>query len=48
MFSITWNAPEILGMKPVKSFSYYDVVKNPKVEKFVSDPDLHLQEVLNF
>ncbi|MCK1988209.1 MULTISPECIES: NAD(P)H-dependent oxidoreductase [Lysinibacillus] len=39
---------KFLGMKPLKSFSCYDVVKNPKVEKFVSELDLHLQEVLNF
>lgn len=39
---------KFLGMKPLQSFSCYDVVKNPMVEKFVSDLELHLQEVLNF
>ncbi|MFJ7914140.1 MULTISPECIES: NAD(P)H-dependent oxidoreductase [unclassified Lysinibacillus] len=39
---------KFLGLKPLKSFSCYDVVKNPKVEKFVSELDRHLQEVLNF
>lgn len=39
---------KFLGMKPLKSFSCYDVVKNPKIEKFISELDLHLQEILNF
>ncbi|CAM5234782.1 Flavodoxin OS=Lysinibacillus sphaericus OX=1421 GN=LS41612_12265 PE=3 SV=1 [Lysinibacillus sphaericus] len=39
---------KFLGTKPLKSFSCYDVVKNPKIEKFVSELDLHLQEILNF
>lgn len=39
---------KFLGMKPLKSFACYDVVKHPKIEKFVSELDAHLKEVLNF
>lgn len=39
---------KFIGMKPLKSFTCYDVIKNPKVEKFVFELELHLKEVLNF
>ncbi|MGJ7912712.1 NAD(P)H-dependent oxidoreductase [Neobacillus sp. LXY-1] len=38
---------KFLGMNPLKSFTCYDVIKNPKIEKFVTELDIHLNEVLN-
>jgi modulator of drug activity B len=37
-----------LGMKPLKSFTCYDVIKNPKIDKYVSELEAHLNEVLDF
>ncbi|PEZ09006.1 flavodoxin [Bacillus sp. AFS018417] len=37
---------EFIGMKPLKSFACYDVIKNPDVDKFVSELNTHLEEVL--
>ncbi|MEH7429957.1 flavodoxin family protein, partial [Priestia megaterium] len=39
---------KFLGMKPLKSFTCYDVIKNPNIEKFVFELDIHLKEVLDF
>ncbi|MDT3424816.1 modulator of drug activity B [Paenibacillus forsythiae] len=39
---------EFLGMEPLKSFACYDVIKNPKLDKFISELDSHLEEALNF
>jgi len=38
---------KFLGMKPLKSFTCYDVIKNPKIEKFLFELDIHLKEVLD-
>ncbi|OXM85127.1 NAD(P)H-dependent oxidoreductase [Paenibacillus rigui] len=37
---------EFLGMKPLKSFACYDVIKNPKIDQFVSELEAHLKDVL--
>lgn len=37
---------EFLGMRPLKSFACYDVVKNPKIDKFTSELQAHLKEEL--
>ncbi|NEW04717.1 NAD(P)H-dependent oxidoreductase [Paenibacillus sp. SYP-B3998] len=37
---------EFLGMKPLKSFTCYDVIKNPNIDKFLSELEVHLQEVI--
>ncbi|MGG2063968.1 NAD(P)H-dependent oxidoreductase [Bacillus sp. S14(2024)] len=37
---------EFIGMKPLKSFACYDVIKNPDIDKFVSELNTHLEEVL--
>ncbi|QWU13901.1 modulator of drug activity B [Paenibacillus sophorae] len=39
---------EFLGMQPLKSFACYDVIKNPKLDKFTSELGAHLKAVLNF
>ncbi|MEH6882201.1 NAD(P)H-dependent oxidoreductase, partial [Priestia megaterium] len=39
---------KFLGIKPLKSFTCYDVIKNPNIEKFVFELDIHLKEVLDF
>lgn len=38
---------EFLGMEPLKSFTSYDVIKNPKIDQFVSELEVHLKEVLD-
>ncbi|MEH7563148.1 flavodoxin family protein, partial [Priestia megaterium] len=35
-------------MKPLKSFTCYDVIKNQNIEKFVFELDIHLKEVFDF
>jgi len=42
------RAHEFLGMQPLKSFACYDVIKNPEIDKFVSELEAHLKDVLNF
>ena len=37
---------EFLGMQPLKSYACYDVVKNPKIDKFTSELHAHLKEEL--
>lgn len=37
---------EFLGMKPLKSFTCYDVIKNPNMDTFLSELEEHLKEVL--
>lgn len=41
------SAHTFLGMKPLKSFACYDVIKNPNIPKFITDLDAHLQAVFN-
>lgn len=42
------RAQEFLGMQPLKSFACYDVIKNLKIDKFISELEVHLKNVLNF
>ncbi|MGK5510057.1 NAD(P)H-dependent oxidoreductase [Brevibacillus formosus] len=39
---------EFLGMQAVKSFACYDVIKNPQIDRFVSELEAHLKQVLSF
>ncbi|MFC5703920.1 NAD(P)H-dependent oxidoreductase [Cohnella faecalis] len=34
-----------IGMKPLKSYACYDVIKNPSIDKFVSGLRAHLREI---
>lgn len=37
---------QFLGMQPLKSFACFDVVKNPNIEKYVSELSAHLNGVI--
>ncbi|AHV97629.1 NAD(P)H-dependent oxidoreductase [Paenibacillus sabinae] len=37
---------EFLGMEALKSFACYDVIKNPKLDQYLSELEAHLHEVL--
>ncbi|MBG9732944.1 NAD(P)H-dependent oxidoreductase [Paenibacillus alvei] len=37
---------KFLGMKPLKSFSCYDVVKNPNIKQYIANLEQHLKEAL--
>ncbi|MCM3734409.1 NAD(P)H-dependent oxidoreductase [Bacillus cytotoxicus] len=37
---------EFIGMKPLKSFACYDVIKNPDINRFIFELHTHLEEVL--
>ncbi|MDD9266216.1 NAD(P)H-dependent oxidoreductase [Paenibacillus sp. GCM10023248] len=39
---------EFLGMHPLKSFACYDVIKNPNIDKYVTELHAHLKNVLKF
>lgn len=41
------RAQDFLGMRPLKSFACFDVIKNPQLDRFVSELEAHLQKVLN-
>jgi len=41
------RAQAFLGMQPLKSFACYDVIKNPKIDTFVSELEAHLKDALN-
>ncbi|AJY74764.1 NAD(P)H-dependent oxidoreductase [Paenibacillus beijingensis] len=38
---------QFIGMKPLKSFTCYDVIKNPKVDQYLAQLEAHLAEVLD-
>lgn len=38
---------KFIGMKPLKSFACYDVVKNPNIDTFLEELEMHLKEVVN-
>ena len=37
---------DFIGMKPLKSFACYDVIKNPDIDRFVFELNTHLEEIL--
>ncbi|MBZ7951630.1 NAD(P)H-dependent oxidoreductase [Campylobacter sp. LH-2024] len=41
------KAHEFLGMKALETFICNDVIKNPQVEKYLSDYEVHLKRVFN-
>ncbi|WP_232698063.1 NAD(P)H-dependent oxidoreductase [Brevibacillus daliensis] len=41
------RAQAYLGMKPLKSYGCYDVMKNPDIDRFVSGLKAHLKEELH-
>ncbi|MDX2331530.1 flavodoxin family protein [Campylobacter hepaticus] len=41
------KAHEFIGMKPLATFMCNDVVKNPQVDKYLNDYDLHLRNIFS-
>ncbi|MCA1023798.1 NAD(P)H-dependent oxidoreductase [Halobacillus litoralis] len=41
------NMNKYVGLEPLKSFGAHDVMKNPDIEKYVSELRQHLKEVFN-
>ncbi|EEM18461.1 NADPH dehydrogenase (Quinone) [Bacillus pseudomycoides DSM 12442] len=38
---------KFIGMSPLKSFACYDVVKNPNIDMFLAELEMHVKEVVN-